>query len=497
MTLHQPMSSVSAFLAREHRNLIGDQWLPAQSGGTIDVFDPATGQVIAKAPDGGAADIDMAVKAARNSFDSRAWRGLSGDQRSKIMWRLAELIEANAEEFAHIDVINNGMPIAFANWMVANSSEWLRYYAGLTSKIFGRNTSGAMSGNGQEFHAYTASEPVGVAALIVPWNGPLGTTVIKLAPALAAGCSVVIKPAENTPLSAFRLGELALEAGVPAGVINIVNGYGATAGQALAEHPLVDKISFTGSTEVGKHIVRTASGNLKRVTLELGGKSPLIVFDDADMELAIPGAAMGIFANTGQVCFAGSRLFVQKKSFDKVVAGITDFAQNLKIGSGFDPETLVGPLISAKQHQRVTDYMELGRKEGAEVVTGGQALPGSGYFVQPTVFANVNASMRIVQEEIFGPVLVATPIDDIDDIVAAANDTRYGLGSGIFTTDVNKAHRVASRLQAGNVWINCYGVMHPTMPFGGFKESGWGREMGSEGLDAFLEKKSVFIQLRN
>lgn len=495
MTLYQPMPIVRTFLAREHRNLIDGVWMAAQSGKTLDALDPASEAVIAKVPDSDASDIDLAVHAARRSFDNRVWRGMPGDERSRVMWRLAELIEANAEELAHIEVINNGMPMVFAKWTVGNASEWLRYYAGLTGKVFGRNASGAMSSDAQEFHAYTASEPVGVAALIVPWNGPLANAVIKLAPALASGCSVVLKPAENTPLSVFRLGELAMEAGLPAGVLNIVNGRGATAGQALAEHPLVDKISFTGSTDVGKQIVRTAAGNLKRVTLELGGKSPVVIFDDADLDLAIPGAAMGIFANTGQVCFAGSRLFVQKKSFDKVVAGISDFAKTMKVGSGFDPDNLLGPLISDKQRQRVANYMELGRQEGAEVITGGQVLPGAGYFVAPTVFANVNASMRITQEEIFGPVLVATPFDEIDEVVAAANDTRYGLGSGVFTSDVNKAHKVASRLQAGNVWINCYGNVHPAMPFGGFKESGWGREMGSEGLDAFLEKKSVFIQL--
>lgn len=495
MTSYQPMPSVRTFLARDHRNLIDGAWVAARDGGLIDAIDPATGAVIARVPDSGASDVDNAVRAARRAFDTRVWRGLSGDARSRIMWRLAELIEANADEFAHIEVLNNGMPMVFARWTVSNASEWLRYFAGLTGKLFGANASAALSGDAQEFHAYTASEPIGVAALIVPWNGPLANAVIKLAPALASGCSIVLKPAENTPLSAFRLGELAIEAGIPAGVLNIVNGHGRTAGQALVEHPLVDKVSFTGSTDVGKHIVRTAADSLKRVTLELGGKSPVVIFDDADMDLAIQGAAMGIFANTGQVCFAGSRLFVEKRSFDKVISGISDFANTMKIGSGFDPDNLLGPLISEKQKERVARYMDLGRAEGADVIVGGQALPGAGYFVQPTIFANVNASMRIVREEIFGPVLVATPFTDFDEVIAAANDSRYGLGAGLFTRDVNKVHKAASRLQAGNVWVNCYGTVHPAMPFGGFKESGWGREMGAEGLDAYLEKKSVFVQL--
>jgi acyl-CoA reductase-like NAD-dependent aldehyde dehydrogenase len=333
-------------------------------------------------------------------------------------------------------------------------------------------------------------------ALIIPWNGPIGAFAIKVAPALAAGCSCILKPAELTPLTALRLGELALEAGVPPGVLNIVTGFGQTAGAALVRHRDVDKVSFTGSTAVGKEIVREAAHTLKRVTLELGGKSPCIVFDDADMEEAIPGASMGIFANTGQVCFAGSRLYVQKKSFDKVVQGIADHAAKIPIGNGLDPANMLGPLISEKQYRRVDNYIEEAKADGAELVCGGRRYGEQGFFMTPTIFANVRRDMRIVREEVFGPVLVATPMDSLDDITAAANDTRYGLGAGIFTRDVNKAHLVAEKLRSGNVWVNCYGVVHPSMPFGGFKESGWGREMAVEGLEAFLEKKSVFIQLK-
>ncbi|MCZ8133177.1 MAG: aldehyde dehydrogenase family protein [Steroidobacteraceae bacterium] len=483
-----------AFLNRRHRLWIDGEWRDPR-GGFQDVYDPASGTVIAQCPLASAEDVDDAVRAARRTFDARVWRGMPAQERARILWKLADLIEANAEEFAKIEVLNNGMPIAFARWMMGSCSHWLRHFAGLTQQIFGRNASAAMSGGGMQVHAYTAHEPVGVAGLIIPWNGPAGTFIIKVAPALAAGCSVVVKPSELTPITALWIAELAAEAGVPPGVLNVLPGLGSVAGQALVDHLDVDKISFTGSTAVGKHIVKSAASNLKRVTLELGGKSPCIVFDDADMDVAIPGAGMAIFANSGQVCFAGSRLFVQKKSYDRVVEGLAKFASSLKVGSGFDPETMVGPLISEKQRERVTSYIESGRRDGAEIVTGGGAAPGQGFFVQPTIFANTRADLKIVKEEIFGPVLVATPWEDLDDLIRLANDTRYGLGAGVFTTNLSTAHRVADRLQAGNVWVNTYGLMHPSMPFGGYKESGWGREMSTEGLEAYLEKKSVFMAL--
>lgn len=489
------MNAGESFLKKQHCHLIGGQWVEPASGHRFDVLDPATGDIIAQAPDGDAGDIDRAVAAARKAHEAGLWRGLTGDARARILWRYAELLEENAAELAWLEVRNNGMPLGFAQWAIGASASWLRHYAGLTGNILGQNASGAVSGGGNNLHAYTMRQPVGVAGLILPWNGPIGSFIIKVAPALAAGCCLVVKPAENTPLTALRLGELAVEAGVPPGVLNIVNGPGAVAGAALANHPGVDKISFTGSTAIGRQIVAASAGNLKRVTLELGGKSPCIICDDADLDRAIPGAAMAIFANSGQVCFAGSRLFVQRRSFDKVVAGIADIIKNMKVGSGLDPDTAIGPLISARQRDRVRSFVENGRAQGAEILAGGGVPDQVGFFLEPTLFANVQADMRIVREEIFGPVLVATPFDSLDEVVRAANDTRYGLGAGIFTNDVNKAHLLADRIEAGNVWVNAYGVMHPTMPFGGFKESGWGREMGMEGMNAFLETKSVYVQL--
>ncbi|MDY6949478.1 MAG: aldehyde dehydrogenase family protein [Pseudomonadota bacterium] len=486
-----------AFLSRKPVLFINGHWVAAKGEEEFDVIDPATEAVIAKAARGRSVDIDAAVSAARSAFERRVWRGKTGAERSAILWRYAELVEQNADELIHLEIIDNGMPYAFAEYVVKASAEWLRHFGRLAPNAFGRNVSNVVSGEARAFHAYSAFEPVGVAGLITPWNGPIVTFAMKVAPALAAGCSVVVKPAENTPITALRMAELAVEAGIPDGVLNVVTGFGAEAGAALAEHPDVDKVSFTGSTAVGKQIIQASAGNLKRITLELGGKSPCIVFDDADMETAIPGAAMAIFANTGQVCFAGSRLFVQRKSFDRVVSGIADFAKSLKVGNGFNQTSALGPLISDKQRERVLEYIEVGRQEGAELIAGGQKVGDRGFFVEPTIFADVNANMRIVKEEIFGPVLTATPFDDMDDMIRQSNATRYGLGAGVYTRDVNKAHYIADRLQSGNVWVNCYGIMHPALPFGGFKESGWGRESGSEGMEAFLEQKSVVIQLAN
>lgn len=495
MTIHQPIKRVREFAAKSHKLLIDGKWVDALGGGMIEVFDPATEESIGFVPQGSAGDIDRAVNVARRTFDDGVWRGLKAEDRAKILWRYGDLIEEHAAELADLDIFNNGMPRYMADGMVAASANWMRYYAGEATKIFGRDATGAVSGGGSEMHAYTLREPVGVAGLILPWNGPSGVFVVKVAPALAAGCSMVVKPAENTPLSALRLGELAIEAGVPDGVINIVTGYG-DAGQALVDHDLVDKISFTGSTDVGKKIVASAGGNLKRITLELGGKSPCIVFDDANMEIAIPGAAMSTFLNSGQVCWAGSRLFVQKEAFDRVVSGVADFANSLQVGNGFDPATKLGPLISAKQRDRVLGYIASGRSEGAEVVAGGDEAAGKGFFVRPTVLANVNANMRVMREEIFGPVISVTPVEDMDEMVRLANSTSYGLASCVFTENLNNAHRIASRIRAGTVWINCFGVNHITMPFGGYKQSGWGRELGSEAVDNYLETKSVFVELR-
>ena len=481
-----------AYLESAHGFLIDGERLDGRS--TFEVLDPATGRRLADVAKASASDIDQAVSAARRAFDSGPWRSMGADERARLLWRYADLIEANGEELAQLEVLTNGMSMAFAQWGVSASAQWLRHFAGMTGRATGRNASAAVSVPGARFHAYTAQEPVGVVGLIIPWNGPIGSFVIKVAPALAAGCTCVVKPAEDTPITALRLAELALEAGVPAGVLNVVTGFG-DAGAALVAHHGVDKISFTGSTETGKAVLRSAADNLKRVTLELGGKSPCIVFDDADMKAAIPGAAMAIFANTGQVCFAGSRLYIQRKSFDQVVEGVTQFAKSLRIGSGLDAGNQIGPLISAKQRERVCQYIALGEAEGGTIVTGGKPVDGDGFFIEPTVFTNVAGNATIAREEIFGPVVIATPFDDMDEVVALANDTNYGLGSGVFTSNLNRAHTVADRLRAGNVWVNCYGAMNPSMPFGGFKESGLGREMGDEGFAAFLETKSVYMSL--
>jgi len=487
-------SEAPAFLQGTKLLLIDGKHIAAQSGKTFEVVNPATEEVIATLAEGDAADIALAVSAARKSFESGVWRSLPASERARIMLRFADLVEENGDELSLLETMNNGMPRAFARNSVHGGAKWLRWFGGSVTRIYGQTASSAVSAPG-EFHVYTRKEPIGVVGLITPWNGPIGTFFIKVAPALASGCSIVQKPSEITPLTALRLGELALEAGVPAGVLNVVPGFGAGAGAAMANHPGINKISFTGSTAVGKELVRASAGNLKRVTLELGGKSPCVVFDDADMDIAIPGAAMAIAANTGQVCFAGSRLFVQRKSFDKVVAGIGRVLQSLKVGNGLEEDTVLGPVVSAKQRDRVTGYIQTGLSEGAEIVSGGQPIDGKGFFVSPTVFANVHASMKIVQEEIFGPVLVATPFDDVEEVPALANATNYGLGGGIYTTNINTAHKLAARIETGNVWINCYSMLDAAMPFGGYKESGWGRELSAEGLDAYLETKSVWVKL--
>jgi len=488
----QTALKTDAFLAQPRRMLIGEEWVAAISGETIEVENPATGQAIGRIQAGGREDIDAAVAAARASFKSRVWRGLQGEQRAAILWKLADLLDANVDELARLETLDNGMPQSFARAAVGAATNGLRYYGGMCTKLYGRTVN---MGADLEFHAYSVSEPVGVVGLITPWNGPLATLCIKLAPALAAGCSIVVKPAELTSLTALRLGELALEAGIPAGVINIVTGYGHIAGAALCEHMDVDKISFTGSTAVGKSIVTAAAGNLKRLSLELGGKSPVFIFDDADLEEAIPAAAMGIFRNAGQVCFAGSRLYVQPKVHDKVVAGIEAFAKTLVLGDGFEAGTQMGPLISEKQRERVLSYVESGLAQGAELVTGGKTRGDKGWFVEPTLFTGAAPDMRIVQEEIFGPVLSVQRFGDLDDMARLANGTPYGLGSGVYTTDVSKVHKAARLIEAGMVWVNCYGRTDKSLPFGGFKQSGWGRENGPEGIDAFLEKKSVYVKL--
>jgi len=482
--------NVSRFVAKKRQMLINGKWVDAASGKSFPTYNPATGEILAQVAEGDHEDIDRAVAAVRAAFDRGPWKKFTPSERGRIVWRLADLLEKHAEEFAQLECLNQGKPLAIARIAdVPVSIDQLRYYAGWATKIEGNTI--PISAHGAKFLAYTLREPIGVVGQIIPWNFPLIMATLKLAPALASGCTVVLKPAEQTPLTALLLGELIEEAGFPEGVVNIVTGYGETAGAALARHPNVDKIAFTGSTEVGKLIVHSACGNLKKVSLELGGKSPNIVFQDAEIDSAIPGAANAIFFNQGQVCCAGSRLYVEDQQFDRVVDGVSQLASKIRIGPGMDATTQMGPLVSEEQLNRVCSYLESGLSEGAKATVGGSREGTKGYFVKPTVLVNTNEKMKVVREEIFGPVVTVMPFSDVDDLVAKANNTQFGLAAAVWTRDIKKAHRIASELRAGTVWINCYGILDSAMPFGGYKQSGWGREMGHQMLDLYTETKSV------
>jgi len=485
----------TAFLRRPHRLLIDGRWVEAAGGQTFEVRDPSSDEVIARVARGERADIDRAVAAARRAFQNPAWSRMKPLEREKLLHRLADLIEAHADELAELEAIDNGKSVVMARHVdLKHAIEVWRYMAGWPTKLEGQTL--PISGTlvpGHEYAAFSQREAVGVVGAIIAWNFPLLLATWKMAPALAAGCTVVLKPAEETPLTALRLGELTLEAGFPAGVINIVTGMGPTAGAALAEHPDVDKITFTGSTEVGRLIVRAAAGNMKKVTVELGGKSPMIVLDDADLKTAIPGTASAIFFNQGQTCCAGSRLYVAGRHFEDVVAGLAEQAKALKVGPGLDPTAQLGPLVSATQRERVMKYIGEGLAGGARAAAGGRALPSPGYYVEPTVFADVTDEMSIVREEIFGPVLVVEPFEDLTTVVRTANNSIYGLGASLWTRDINKVFALAPQLRAGTVWVNCHNVLDATMPFGGYKQSGWGRELGREAVYSYLESKSLCI----
>jgi aldehyde dehydrogenase (NAD+) len=471
--------------------LIGGQFRDSLSGKRFSTINPATEEILAEVSEGEEPDIDAAVKAARTAFNHKSWRNMGARERSKLLWKIGDLIMQNADELALIETMDNGKPIFEArNIDVPSAAETFYYYAGWCTKIEGETI--PVPGN---FLNYTLREPYGVCGIITPWNFPLLMVAWKLAPALACGNTAVLKIAEETPLSGLRLGQLCMEAGLPDGVVNIVPGFGETAGRALVAHPDVDKISFTGSTEVGKEIMRTAADTLKKISLELGGKSPNIVFADADIDAAAKGAFNGIFYGKGEVCNAGSRLLVQESVHDQLMEKLLARARKLEPGDPLDPKTRLGALVSAAQMDKVLGYVEFGKKEGATPVLPGGRIDAPGYFVKPTIFDSVNQSMRIAQEEIFGPVLSVLTFSDVDELVEKANATIYGLAAAVWTRDIGKAHKLVQRLQAGTVWINAYNMTSPESPFGGYRQSGHGRELGKYGIDLYSQIKSVWVAL--
>jgi phenylacetaldehyde dehydrogenase len=485
--------AIARFVQRSPRLLIDGEWVAPHGDGRIPVIDPATERQIAEVANADAHDVDRAVRAARAAFESGPWPQMRPAEREVLMWRLAELLERNAAELAELESLDNGKPISMARMIdVPGAIQHLRYMAGWASKIEGSTVQTSLhAAPGTRFHAYTVREPVGVVAQIIPWNFPLLMAALKLAPVLATGCTSVLKPAEQTPLTALRLGELIIEAGFPPGVVNIVTGLGETTGAALVAHPDVDKIAFTGSTEVGKLINIAATPTLKRVSLELGGKSPVIVLPDVDPTAVAAGAAQAVFFNSGQVCVAGSRLFIQRKVFDKVIEGVSEASRSIVVGPGLDERTQMGPLVSAEQRDRVMAYLQSGRAQGASIAAGGEAPQRKGYFVNPTVVVDVNPDMKIVREEIFGPVVVAQRFDELDEVAKWANDTPYGLAASVWSNDLRAVQRLVPKIKAGTVWVNCHAMIDVGLPFGGYKQSGFGREQGRAGIELYTELKSV------
>ncbi|NMO05108.1 aldehyde dehydrogenase family protein [Gordonia sp. TBRC 11910] len=488
-------ADAARLLAAPVNHLIDGADVASASGATFPTLDPSNGEVLAQVSTGTAEDVDLAVAAARRALRG-PWKDMTPGERGKILWKIADLIEERTDEFAVLESLDTGKSVTIARAVdVPLVVEWFRYFAGWPSKLEGATIPVTAPAGPGKYHAYTRREPVGVVGAIIAWNFPLLLVSWKLAPALAAGNTVVLKPAEQTPLTASLFGQVLRDAGVPDGVVNIVHGDGPGVGAPLVAHPDVDKISFTGSTEVGKEIVRAAAGNLKKVTLELGGKSPNIIFADADLAEAIPGAANAIFFNQGEACTAGSRLFVHTDVYDEVVAGLAEIARGLKVGRGMDVDTVIGPVVSDQQLERVLGYLQSGADEGARVVTGGGRHGDVGYFVEPTILADTRPGMRVVDEEIFGPVLTVQRFESTEEVIEAANATAYGLAGGIWTKDLARAHAVAAELRAGSVWINSYNVLDPALPFGGYKQSGWGREHGVAVFDSYTETKTVVVPI--
>lgn len=484
------------FLARPKQLLIDGKWVNAESGKTFEVFNPATEEVIAKVQEGGKADVDKAVKAARKAFETGPWRTMSTAQRQRLLMKLADAIEEHADELAQIETLDNGKPINESRYVdVVQTVETFRYYAGWATKLEGETINA-----NSNFFTYTLREPVGVVGQIIPWNFPMLMAAWKLGPALACGNTVVLKPAEQTPLSALRIGELAMEVGFPAGVINIITGFGPdSAGSAISEHMDIDKVAFTGEENTGRIIVKASAGNLKRVSLELGGKAPNIVFADADIDAAVKGAITGIFFNQGQVCCAGSRLFLESSIHDEFMKKLTERVSKIKQGHGLDEKTVIGPQVSKEQQERILNYIDIAQKEGAKLACGGGTPKDQqkGYFVEPTIFTNCTNDMRIAKEEVFGPVLAVIPFKTVEEVAEQANKTTFGLSGAVWTKDVKKAHKLAAQIKAGTIWVNCYNAFDPAVPFGGYKMSGYGRELGKHSIELYSNIKSVWVNLQD